>query len=748
MDRRTVTYSRKVFLPLTHLCRDVCHYCTFAQPASAVTRPFMSVDDVLAVARQGEAAGCKEALLTLGERPELRWRAARDALDQLGFASTIDYVAHVAKRLLAETALLPHVNAGTLTAAEMRRLRPVAPSMGMMLESISPRLGERGGPHFGSPDKDPELRLETLRVAGEQKVPFTTGLLIGIGETRAERLQSLEALKTLHDCYGHVQEIILQSFRAKPDTRMAKAPEPDLDELLWTVQAAREMFGDATTIQVPPNLSPEGLSRLLEAGVGDWGGISPVTPDYVNPEAPWPQVAMLARRTAEARLSLHERLTIYPRYALQPDTWLDPALRGRVLAMSDADGLAREDRWISGDSEEVPVPSLAVSGPTRASLAALVDRAAGGERLEEDEVAALFSARGVEVDQVCEAADALRRRTVGDTVTYVVNRNINYTNICTFGCRFCAFSKGRPRDERRERPYDLAADEIAHRVSEAWDRGATEVCLQGGIHPRYDGTTYLRILDIVKGAAPDIHVHAFSPLEIRQGAQTLGRPVRAYLRDLKAAGLGSLPGTAAEILDDEVRDVLCPQKLSTGEWLDIVGAAHEVGLPTTATIMFGHVDRPIHWARHVLRVLEQQRRTGGFTEFVPLPFVAAEAPIYLQGRARRGPTFREALLMHAVARLVLGHAIPNIQASWVKMGMAGVTACLSAGANDFGGTLMNESITRAAGARHGQEQTRERIVEAIRGSGRCPRQRTTLYRPVSGVPNSGTGLDLAQMEQA
>lgn len=744
MDRRTVTYSRKVFLPLTHLCRDVCHYCTFAQPASAVARPFMSVEDVLAVARQGEAAGCKEALLTLGERPELRWRAARDALDQLGFASTIDYVAHVAERLLAETALLPHVNAGTLTAAEMRRLRPVAPSMGMMLENISPRLGERGGPHFGSPDKDPELRLETLRVAGEQKVPFTTGLLIGIGETHAERLQSLEAMKTLHDRYGHLQEIILQSFRAKPGTRMAKAPEPDLDELLWTVRAAREMFGDATTIQVPPNLNPEGLSRLLDAGVGDWGGISPVTPDYVNPEAPWPQVAMLARRTAEAGLSLHERLTIYPRYALQPDIWLDQALRGRVLAMSDADGLAREDRWISGDSEEVPLPSLAASGPTRASLAALLDRAAGGDLLEEDEVAALFSARGVEVDQVCEAADALRRRTVGDTVTYVVNRNINYTNVCTFGCRFCAFSKGRPRDERRERPYDLAADEIARRVSEAWERGATEVCLQGGIHPRYDGTTYLRILDIVKGAAPDIHVHAFSPLEIRQGAQTLGRPVRAYLRDLKAAGLGSLPGTAAEILDDEVRDVLCPQKLSTGEWLDIVGAAHEVGLPTTATIMFGHVDRTIHWARHLLRVLEQQRRTGGFTEFVPLPFVAAEAPIYLQGRARRGPTFREALLMHAVARLVLGRAIPNIQASWVKMGMVGVTACLSAGANDFGGTLMNESITRAAGARHGQEQTRERIVEAIRSSGRCPRQRTTLYRPLSGAPSS----ESAQVRQA
>lgn len=722
-----VTYSRKLFLPLTHLCRDVCHYCTFARPASAVASPFMSADLAVAAAKAAEAAGCKEALLTLGERPELRWKAAREALDAMGFASTIDYVAHVAERLLAETGLLPHVNAGTLTASEIERLRPVSPSMGMMLETASPRLSGKGGPHFGSPDKDPELRLETIRLAGEARVPFTTGILIGIGETRVERVRSLEALRALHERHGHLQEIILQSFRAKPGTRMAAAPEPSLDELIWTIRAAREMFGRETAIQVPPNLSPDGLRQLLDAGIDDWGGISPVTPDYVNPEAPWPHVDDLARTTAQAGKTLVERLTIYPRYALDPDTWLAPSLRGPVLARIDSDGLAREDGWLAGQSRYVPAAAIAARTFPSAALLETVARAKDGARLGEHDIVRLLSARGEEAALVRGAADEMRRRTVGDVVTYVVNRNINYTNICTFGCRFCAFSKGRLSDQLRGRPYNLSLVEIGARAAEAAHRGATEVCLQGGIHPSFTGATYVEIVDAVKRAAPDIHVHAFSPLEVQHGAQTLGMSVKDFLRDLKSAGLGSLPGTAAEILDDEVRRVLCPQKLSSEEWLEIVATAHEIGLPTSATIMFGHVDRPVHWARHLLKILAVHERTGGFTEFVPLPFVASAAPIFLKGLSRRGPTFREAVLMHSVARLVLGRAIANIQASWVKMGPAGVLACLEAGANDFGGTLMNESITRAAGAVHGEEFPAATMADLIRAAGRAPRQRTTLY---------------------
>lgn len=734
MSKGIITYSRKVFLPLTHLCRDVCHYCTFARPASAVASPYMSVDEVLEAARAAEAVGCQEALLTLGERPELRWAAARAALDELGFESTIDYVAHVAARLLAETTLLPHVNAGTLSADELRRLRPVSASMGMMLESTAPQLSERGGPHHGSPDKAPAARLETIRWAGELKVAFTTGLLIGIGETRDDRVRDLETLKALHDRHGHLQELILQSFRAKAGTRMAAAPEPGLDELLWTVRTAREIFGSDMAIQVPPNLTPDGLRQLIEAGVDDWGGIGPVTPDYVNPEAPWPEISALAGKTAAAGKALHERLTLYPRYALAADRWLDPALRKRVRAMIDADGLARVDGWISGSSKHLPAPVATPPTELRAELVDIVHRAEEGEPLTEAEVATLFSARDGDAAFVQRRADLLRQKTVGATVTYVVNRNINYTNICNYGCRFCAFSKGRRSDALRERPYDLDAEEIGRRVAEGWERGATEVCLQGGIHPRYDGKTYLRILDIVKAAAPDIHIHAFSPLEVLHGATASGMTVRNYLRELKAAGLGSLPGTAAEILDDAVRQILCPQKLSTAQWLEVVGTAHEIGLPTTATIMFGHVDGSLHWARHLLRIREQQRRTGGFTEFVPLPFVADGAPIYLSGQARRGPTFREAVLMHAVARLTLNRWIPNIQTSWVKMGEAGAAACLDAGANDFGGTLMNESITRAAGASHGQELPVDRIVALIRGRRREPRQRTTLYGEPASAP--------------
>jgi FO synthase len=722
-----VSYSRKVFVPLTQLCRDVCHYCTFAHPPRRGEPAYLDADQVLAIARAGARAGCREALFTLGDKPELRYAAAREALARLGHGTTLSYLAAMAELVLRETGLLPHLNPGIMTRTDVERLRAVSVSQGIMLESAAERLRRRGGPHFGSPDKDPALRLETIRAAGEAAVPFTSGILIGIGETRLERVQSLVALRDLHERYGHLQEIIIQNFRAKPGTRMALAPEPDLDDHLWTIAVARLIFGPEMNIQAPPNLNPDGLAQMIAAGINDWGGVSPVTPDHVNPEAPWPALDLLAGRTAAAGKLLAERLAIYPAYARDPARWLDPALRTPVLQAIDAQGLARTDDWIPGAGTEPPVDRRARPPFSGDPLAAILDRAATGEILCEADIVRLFQVRGAAFDAVCRAADALRQRVNGDTVSYVVTRNINYTNICYFRCQFCAFSKGKLSENLRGRPYDLDLPEIRRRVEEAWERGATEVCLQGGIHPEYTGATYLSICHAIKEAIPGIHIHAFSPLEVWQGAKTLGRTVPEFLRELKAAGLSSLPGTAAEILDDEVRAVICPDKIKTAEWLQVMEAAHATGLRSTVTIMYGHADRYEHWARHLLRIRALQARTGGFTEFVPLPFVPMETPIFLKGRARRGPTWREAVLMHAVARLVLHPLITNIQTSWVKMGSEGAAFCLNAGANDLGGTLMNESITRAAGAVHGQEMPPESMEAVIRALGRTPRQRTTLY---------------------
>jgi FO synthase len=724
-----VSYSRKVFIPLTQLCRDVCHYCTFAHPPRAGEPAYLSAEQVLEIARAGARAGCHEALFTLGDKPELRYGTARDALAGLGHETTLSYLAEMAGLVLRETGLLPHLNPGVMTRADIDRLRAVSVSQGIMLESASERLRRRGGPHFGSPDKDPALRLDTIRAAGEAAVPFTTGILIGIGETRRERIEALSALRDLHDRYGHLQEIIIQNFRAKPGTRMAEAPEPDLDDHLWTIAIARLIFGAEMNIQAPPNLNPGALAEMIAAGINDWGGVSPVTPDHVNPERPWPGLDRLAEQTAAAGKVLVERLAIYPAYARDGERWVDPVLRTAVLRAMDAQGLARTDGWVPGADIEPP-PLTRPAGRSEAGqgkLAAVLRRASAGEALGEADIVRLFAARGDALDAVCRAADELRQRVNGDTVSYVVTRNINYTNICYFRCQFCAFSKGKLSENLRGRPYNLDLPEIQRRVEEAWDRGATEVCLQGGIHPEYTGATYLAVCRAIKEAVPDIHIHAFSPLEIWQGAKTLGRTVGDFLRELKAAGLSSLPGTAAEILDDEVRAVICPDKIKTAQWLEVMEAAHAVGLRTTVTIMYGHVDRYEHWARHLLRIRALQARTGGFTEFVPLPFVPMETPIYLKGRARRGPTYREAVLMHAVARLVLHPVITNIQTSWVKMGTGGAAVCLKAGANDLGGTLMNESITRAAGAVHGQEMPPESIEALIRSLGREPRQRTTLY---------------------
>ncbi len=722
-----VSYSRKVFIPLTQLCRDVCHYCTFAHPPRPGEPVYLDAEAVLAIARAGARAGCHEALFTLGDKPELRYGAARDALARLGHETTLSYLAEMAELVLRETGLLPHLNPGVLIPDDLERLRRVSVSQGIMLESASERLRRRGGPHFGSPDKDPALRLDTIRAAGEAAVPFTTGILIGIGETRRERLQSLLALRDLHERYGHIQEIIIQNFRAKPGTRMAKAPEPGLADHLWTIAAARLIFGSEMNIQAPPNLNPDGLAEMVAAGINDWGGVSPVTPDHVNPEAPWPALDRLARATAASGKLLVERLALYPAYTRDPERWLDPALRTPLLQAIDAEGFARPDDWIAGSGTEPPVDRRAHPRFAGDPLASVLDRAAAGETLAEADIVQLFAARGDAFAAVCEAADRLRQRVNGDTVSYVVTRNINYTNICYFRCQFCAFSKGKLSENLRGRPYNLDLPEIRRRVEEAWERGATEVCLQGGIHPEYTGATYLAICRAIKEAVPGMHIHAFSPLEIWQGAKTLGRTVPDFLRELREAGLSSLPGTAAEILDDEVRAVICPDKIKTGEWLEVMEAAHAVGLRSTVTIMYGHVDHYEHWARHLLRIRDLQAKTGGFTEFVPLPFVPMETPIYLKGRARRGATWREAVLMHAVARLALHPLIANIQTSWVKMGSGGAAFCLEAGANDLGGTLMNESITRAAGAVHGQEMPPESMEEVILDLGRRPRQRTTLY---------------------
>jgi FO synthase len=722
---RVISYSRKVFIPLTKLCRNSCHYCTFAHPPVRGERCYLTPAEVLAIAHAGAAAGCHEALFTLGDRPELRYRAARRELAQLGHETTISYLVAMAALVAEQTPLLPHLNCGVACSDEMAAMRRVSVSQGLMLETAADRLAQRGGPHFGSPDKRPEVRLAMVRAAGDLAVPFTSGILIGIGETRAERITALLRLRALHERSGHLQEIIVQNFRAKPGTRMAAHPEPDVRDHLWTVAVTRIIFGAEMNVQAPPNLASGALSQIVAAGINDWGGVSPVTLDHVNPERPWPALAKLECETAAAGKVLVERLAIYPGYVQTPERWLDRALRKNVLRASDAEGFARTDAWMPGATTSPP--REARSPAQRSRLSPVFDRAVAGKDLSVDDIVALFGARGADFHEVCLTADALRHESCGSTVSYVVTRNINYTNICTYRCRFCAFSKGKTSDALRGRPYDLPLEEIQRRAVEAWNRGAVEVCLQGGIHPEYDGNTYLAILRAIKSACSDIHVHAFSPLEVSQGAATLGMPVREFLVLLRESWLGSLPGTAAEILDDEVRAQICPDKLSTAEWLDVVETAHMLGLRTTATIMFGHVDRTYHWARHLLRIRALQARTRGFTEFVPLPFVPMETPLHLHGFSRLGPTFREAVLMHAVARLALHPHIRNIQTSWVKMGPEGAAACLRAGANDLGGTLMNESITRAAGATHGQEFAPEQMEELIASIGRQPRQRTTLY---------------------
>ncbi len=716
---QVLTYSPKVFIPLTQLCRDRCGYCTFAQAPARVAAPYMSLEEVMDIASRGREVGATEALFTLGERPELRYDEAARWLAARGYRSTVDYVANAAQMVLESTGLLPHVNAGALYDFELRQLRAVSASQGMMLESLADLDA-----HRLSPDKEPVRRLATLDWAGQLKIPFTTGLLVGIGETRQERLDTLEAIVASHARFGHVQEVIIQNFLPKARTAMALSPAAADEEFFWTIAVARLILPDDIHLQAPPNLSDD-PTRLIAYGIDDFGGISAITKDHVNPERAWPAIETLAAECDERGFVLAARLTVYPGH-LAAEGFLDEAVRPHVLAQSDASGLGRQDEWYSGaDAAPPPAPT----GRSRSgAVSQILERFEPGYRFDHDELVTLFEARGRDFNDVVDLADQVRRDLVGDPISFVINRNINYTNVCTFKCRFCAFSKGPLSLNLRGDPYLLTLEEISERVREAAERGATEVCLQGGIHPNFDGDYYIDVVAAVKAGSPSIHIHAFSALEVFEGARRSEVDLTTYLSRLKEAGLKTLPGTAAEILDDEVRKILCPDKLTSDQWLEVHRAAHSVGLNSNITIMFGAVESSHSWATHLIRTRDLQDESGGFTEFVPLPFVHMATPLFLRGKSRKGPTFREAVLMHAVPRLHYATRINNIQVSWVKMGVEGSRRILQAGANDVGGTLMDENISRAAGAVHGQAMDVEMLEQLVQPLGRPLRQRTTLYQ--------------------
>lgn len=771
-----LTYSRKVFVPLTRLCRDRCHYCTFVTVPGKLRRAghgmYMSPDEVLDIARRGAELGCKEALFTLGDRPEDRWPEAREWLESHGYDDTLSYVRAMAIRVLEETGLLPHLNPGVMTWTDLQRLKPVSPSMGSMLETTSTRLwSEPGNPHYGSPDKEPAVRLRALEDAGRSNVPFTTGILIGIGETYEERADSIFAMRRAQRSYQGVQEVIVQNFQAKPDTAMRGMPDAELTDLAATVAVTRLIMGPSVRVQAPPNLAKKEYALLIDAGIDDWGGVSPLTPDHVNPESPWPQIEELAARTADSGFTLRERLTIYPEFIKRGEPWLDPRLMPHVRALADPEtGLALEGVQPTGLPWQEPDEAFVSSGRTdlhrtidtegRTSdrrddfdevygdWAALREQAAPGmvperveadvraalsqaaqdpTRLSDDQALALLHADGPALDALCQIADALRRDVVGDEVTYIVTRNINFTNVCYTGCRFCAFAQRRTDADA----YTLSLDQVADRAQQAWDVGAVEVCMQGGIHPDLPGTAYFDIARAVKERVPGMHVHAFSPMEVVNGASRTGLSIRDWLTAARESGLDSIPGTAAEILDDEVRWVLTKGKLPAATWIEVVSTAHELGMRSSSTMMYGHVDQPRHWLDHLRTLARIQQKTGGFTEFVTLPFIHTNAPVYLAGIARPGPTARDNRAVTAMARILLHPHITNIQTSWVKLGAEGAAEMLRSGANDLGGTLMEETISRMAGSSYGSYQSIQGLESIAKLAGRPSKPRTTTYGPVS-----------------
>lgn len=737
-----VTYSRKVFVPVTHLCRDRCHYCVFVDTPGGLARrgiaPYMEADEVVALAAQGAALGCREALFTLGDRPEDRWPAAREWLDARGYASTVEYLHHLGTRVLAETGLLPHMNPGVMTWGELQRLRPVSPSMGMMLETTSRDLwAVRGNVHYGSPDKDPAVRLRVLADAGRSRVPFSTGLLLGIGETYADRVQTVLAIRDVHARFGHVQETIVQNFRAKPRTAMQGAPDLGTQEYVAAVAVTRLLLGPDAVVQAPPNLTDAGeLALLLRAGVDDWGGVSPLTPDHVNPERPWPHLDDLARLTAASGFTLRQRLTVHAPYVHDRERWLDPALHAHVAAHADPAGLADEQAPVRGlPWRPVVLAGTAADGTGTGGPAVLVDDVRRAlARAEDDpagltdaQYATLLGADGADLEALTVLADAVRADVVGAELTYVVNRNLDATLW---------------RGDGDERPDALGPAEVAALVDEAWSLGATEICAQGAVPASAGPEGYLDLARAVKAARPGVHLHAFRPAEVDDGARRTGTTRAAYAAALRDAGVDTVPGTGARILDDTLRAVLSDgQEVSVADWLDLVAAAHRAGLRSTSTLVYGHLEGPEHVVRHLRLLAALQDATGGFTELIPMPFVPGDAPPHVARLTRGGPSPRETRAVHAVARLALHGRVDHVQAAWPKLGLDGALAVLAGGADDLGGVLLDGTLRPDAGPEQGLQLTEADVARVAATLGRRVRRRSTTY----GTPTTTTAPDAARV---
>jgi FO synthase len=735
---RRVTFSRNYTLSLSRTCRCYCKYCAFATHRAHLYAP----DEVEQRLDDAARRGVKELLVLTGEKPEVNPEVRR-RLDEYGHATFTDYAAWACERAL-ERGMLPHTNLGVLSVDELARLREVTASQGLMLESIAERLMETV--HAGSPTKHPARRLETIRAAGELRIPFTSGVLVGIGETVEERIASLEALADVHREHGHLQEVILQNFVPHPryygaePAEIADAaqrtehangaggngaarngngaapdelPLPDwatpisLDDMRQLVRECRRLMPDVG-VQIPPNLSDWWLP-LVDEGATDLGGLS-ANGDHISPEHPFPSPHRMRKALSPRGYALTERLCVYPQY-------MDPAwLEQSVLDVIKVRYWSFIPRRGSGRREERTV--------RRDLVPNAIEKGRDGAELSEDELTALFSeTRPEAIEDMRHAADELRAELAGDTVTFVVNRNINVSNVCVVGCAFCGFGQGR----RSPDAYEHSREEFVGRVKEAVDFGVSEICMQSGIHPDWTLETYESWLRLAKEIAPEVHLHAYSPMEVEYMCETSGLPPVEVFHRLRDAGLGSTPGTAAEVLDDGVRERISPNKLPVRRWVEIIEASHEAGLRSTSTVMFGHIEEPWELARHMRVIRELQERTGGITEFVPLSFIPFHT---LLGRTHGIEEIsREENLKHtAVFRLALGHTVRNLQASWVKMGLDAATEALRWGVNDLGGTLMEESISRMAGAEHGTLLTPEQLIGAAHRAGRPAAQRDTLYR--------------------